>query len=83
MAQASNLMISSRDLIKEIAMPEASSMQASNLMISYIDLIEEMAPKASGGSTIKFDYFLKRSYEAKVCINELCALMHCVILIIK
>ena len=37
--------------------------QASNVMISYIDLIEEMASKASGGSAIRFNYFLKGSYE--------------------
>ena len=44
-------------------MLEASSVQASNLMMSYIDLIEEMASNAGGGSTIKSDDFLKRSYE--------------------
>jgi len=38
--------------------------QSSNLMISYIDLIEEIASKAWAGSSIKFDDFLKRSYEA-------------------
>ena len=38
--------------------------QVSNLIISYIHLIEEMASKAWGGSTIKFGYFLRRSYEA-------------------
>ena len=44
-------------------MLEASSMQASNLMISYINLIEEMASKATGGSSVQFNDFLKGSYE--------------------
>ena len=83
-AQASNLVISYMDLIKEMASkarwlkhqiwwflkeilwrgwPQRREVaQASNFVISYMDLIEEMASKAWGGSSIKFDDFLKRSY---------------------